>query len=190
MGDPNPPQLPAGPHLLTRGIAMKLTLRLAVLVAVIVLAVAWAGPALAKPSAAPLDSFSLAQRAIELTNEQRAAAGLAPLAWNGNLASSAAAYAQDMAARDYFSHHSPEGTTPVDRNRDAGYPSQWWGLYVGENLARGYTSSEDVMVGWMASESHRANVLRPEWMDIGIGIAVAPNGTVYWAQEFGSRPVQ
>ena len=78
----------------------------------------------------------------------------------------------------------------VDRNKDAGYPPQWWGMYVGENLAKGYNSPEDVMAGWMASESHRTNLLRPEWLDIGIGIAIAPNGTIYWAQEFGTRPIE
>jgi uncharacterized protein YkwD len=93
-----------------------------------------------------------------------------------------------MASRDYFSHFSPEGTTPVDRNRDAGYPSFWWGLYVGENLAKGFDSPEAAMEGWMASQGHRENLLRPDWEEIGVGIAVASNGTLFWAQEFGNRP--
>ncbi len=168
---------------------MKLTLRLATLASLVVIALMMAQPALAEPIAAPADAFSFAQRVVDLTNEQRIAAGLAPLQLNDALASSAGAYAQDMASRDYFSHYSPEGASPTDRNAAAGYPSFDWGMYVGENLAKGYGSPEAVMQGWMDSEGHKRNVLLPNYIEIGVGVAVAPDGTMYWAEEFGNRPL-
>lgn len=153
------------------------------------LAVALAAPTAAAPNVAGDESFVLARRAVELANQERVAAGLNPLLWNDQLAAAGTAYAQAMAARTFFAHNSPEGSTPVERARAAGYQAYGWGgLYVGENLARGFNSAEAVTQAWMNSEGHRANLLLPKYREVGIGIAIAADGTRYWAQEFGSRP--
>lgn len=145
--------------------------------------------ALAEPSAAPADSSSQLMRVLELTNAQRVAAGLLPLRWNQALSSAAAAHAGDMAARGYFAHNSPEGVTPTDRAKGAGYEAYGWGgHYVGENLARGYASSEDAFRGWMESPGHRANILNGKYREMGAALVTGPGGVRVWAQEFGSRP--
>lgn len=103
---------------------------------------------------------------IALTNTQRSAAGLAPLNFDGRLASSAFAKAQDMLAKGYWSHTSPDGRSTWYFVGQAGYGY----VTVGENLAKGFSSDTAVITGWMASSTHRANILNPAFKDIGIGI--------------------
>ncbi len=154
----------------------------------ILLAVTQVAPVRAEPSAAD-DGASLARAVVDLTNHERIKAGLLPLKWNDALAAAGTTFAQDMATRGFFSHASPEGSSPVDRARQAGYPAYGWGgLFVGENLAKGYPTAEGAMQGWMNSEGHKANILNPKYREIGVGVALAPNGSRLWAQEFGSRP--
>lgn len=132
---------------------------------------------------------SAARRVVELTNEVRVNSGLLPLKWNDTLAAAAIGHARDMADRGYFSHNSPEGSAPSDRARAAGY-STYGGdhIYVGENLARGYADPDSTLAAWMVSPGHRQNVLWPQYREIGVGVAVRENGSLYWAQLFGSRP--
>ncbi len=167
---------------------MKLTWRLFAVLALVSLALNWVSPASAEPEMAGEDSAALAQRLLELVNQERLAAGLSALQWNDTLAADAAAYAQDMAARGYFGHYSPEGASPYDRAWEAGYPPFDWGVYVGENLAMGYTNPEAVVQGWMVSESHRSNLLLPGYAEAGAAVAIMPDGRKVWVQEFGSRP--
>lgn len=134
------------------------------------------------PTAAPLAPW--AQQLVDATNAERAANGLAPLTVCPSLARAAQGHVTDMAGRDYFGHASPEGVTAAQRAQRAGY-----GPYVGENIAVGYDDVATVMAGWMASPGHRANILRPDYVHLGIGMA---RGTYqgwadrpYWAQEFG-----
>jgi uncharacterized protein YkwD len=92
-----------------------------------------------------------------------------------------------MASRDYFAHISPDGETPGDQILAAGYQP----LLCGENIASGYSSAREVVRAWMASPSHRANILERRFRDIGLAYTEAP-GTesgVLWVQEFGEpRP--
>ncbi|MHB1162902.1 MAG: CAP domain-containing protein, partial [Chloroflexota bacterium] len=168
---------------------MKLPLRAAALALLVALVAAWPAPALARPAPVDDDSSTLTRRVVELANQERQKVGLLPLRWNESLAAAATTYAQDLAARNYFAHNSPEGTTPVSRARDVGYAAYGWGeVYVGENLARGYSTAEGAMKGWMASEGHRNNLLHPKYRETGVGMAIAASGAVVLAQEFGSRP--
>ncbi len=167
---------------------MKLTRRLVTVLGLVSLALSWATPAFAEPALAGEDSAALAQRLLELVNQERSLAGLPTLQWNDTLAADAEAYAQDMAARGYFGHYSPEGASPFDRAWEAGYPSFDWGIYVGENLALGYFTPEAVVEGWMVSESHRGNLLLPGYAEAGAAVATMPDGRKVWVQEFGSRP--
>jgi uncharacterized protein YkwD len=82
-----------------------------------------------------------------------------------------------MAANDYFDHTSPDGTTPQDRAEAEGFTSP-----VGENIAVGYPTANDVMAGWMDSEGHRANILNCAYTVIGVGLN---EDGWYWTQMFG-----
>lgn len=121
-------------------------------------------------------------RVTALTNAEREAAGCAPLAVDERLRTAARGHSHDMAANDYFSHTSLDGRTPSDRAREAGYPGG-----VGENIAYGYRTPEDVMRGWMNSDGHRRNILSCRYTVIGVGLAYDERGRPYWTQKFGTR---
>lgn len=105
------------------------------------------------------------------TNSQRAAHGVGKLALNAQLNAAAQAKANDMAARDYWSHNTPEGNAPWVFIANAGYPYD----AAGENLAYGFGSSDTTVAGWMGSPSHRANLLNGAYKDAGFGMANAEN---------------
>jgi hypothetical protein len=109
---------------------------------------------------------------ISLTNAQRAAAGLAPLNYSGALSSSAFAKAQDMLAKQYWSHTSPDGLTAWTFIGRAGYPY----IAAGENLAKDFTSDSSVVNAWMASPAHRANILSATYRDMGVAVV---SGTLF-----------
>gem|GEM_PF-1982119 len=116
------------------------------------------------------------------TNRARSEFSLPVLRPSVVLDLAAAAHAQDMAARGYREHASPEGCGLFDRAvAFVGYPSGG----VAENLASGQTSTQQVVAGWLASPSHRTNILHPEYLEMGLASARAKDGTLYWAQVFG-----
>jgi hypothetical protein len=108
-----------------------------------------------------------------------------PLAWNEALAEAALAHSRDMASRDYFSHADPSGASVRQRATRAGY--RW--RYVGENIAAGLGSPEQVVAGWLASPGHCANLMSPDFVDMGAAYAVEPASKldIYWTQTFGAR---
>lgn len=111
------------------------------------------------------------QNLLAGTNNQRIANGLGALALNGQLNQAAQAKANDMAARNYWSHNTPDGQTPWTFVSAAGYDYQ----AVGENLAYGFATSNDTITGWMNSPGHRANILNSNYLDVGFGIINIPN---------------
>ncbi|HEV2708001.1 MAG TPA: CvpA family protein [Pyrinomonadaceae bacterium] len=102
---------------------------------------------------------------LELVNQERAAAGLAPLAPDPELTEVARRHSADMFARGYFSHITPEGRSPFDRMKEADVRF----LTAGENLALAPTLTV-AHNGLMNSPGHRANILRPQFGRVGIGI--------------------
>jgi uncharacterized protein YkwD len=116
-------------------------------------------------------------------NAQRATAGCQPLAANATLTAVARAHSIDMATRNFFAHTNPDGASPFDRMRAAGYD----GRLMGENIAAGYTTAQAVMDAWMNSAGHRANILNCGFKDIGIGFATGGSFRFYWTQDFGTR---
>ena len=104
---------------------------------------------------------------IFLTNQERESLGLNELEENPILVKAASQKAQDMLENDYFSHESPEGITPWYWFEKAGYSYQ----SAGENLAIGFLDSEEVVRAWENSPSHRANLLNPEYKEVGIAVA-------------------
>lgn len=104
---------------------------------------------------------------IALTNTERTDNGVGTLEENALLDSAAQAKADDMAANDYFSHVGPDGKTPWQWIDESGYVYQ----YAGENLAVRFVDSSDVVNAWMASPTHRANIVKPVYTQIGVGVA-------------------
>jgi uncharacterized protein YkwD len=104
---------------------------------------------------------------ISLTNVERSHAGNGDVKENSLLDAAAQAKANDMAAKGYFSHVGPDGKEPWAWIAEAGYAYR----YAGENLAVRFENSSDVVNAWMASPSHRANIVKPVYKEIGVGVA-------------------
>ena len=102
-----------------------------------------------------------------LTNETRTGSGLAALAEDPVLDKAAQAKADDMAARGYFAHVSPDGKTPWYWLKEAGYD---YG-YAGENLAVNFIDSSDVEKAWIESPPHYANIIKSEYTKTGVGVS-------------------
>lgn len=147
---------------------------------------------------APYDPAALAGFMLDLINADRAAAGLAPVAWDDTAAAAAAAHAADMVAGDYFSHWNLAGLGPDHRYSAAGGDHA-----VMENLyAFSYTYADgraapiedwpelirNAQLGLMESPGHRANILDPPHSHVGIGLAYDPaTGRFRLAQEFTNQ---
>jgi uncharacterized protein YkwD len=130
-----------------------------------------------------------------LHNRERAERGLPLLREHTKLREAAEAHSDDMVAGQYFEHETPGGADMVDRILGTGYGRNGY-LSVGENIAFGtgdLATAAQIHRAWMRSSGHRANILRRQFREIGIGIAVgAPvdaqgqNGATYTA-DFGVR---
>lgn len=142
----------------------------------------------ASSSSKPPSVAELKTQVITLVNAERTARGLHPLVGYPTLTNSAQNYAVDMVMQNFFSHTAPDGGTLEDRMKQAGY----YGAvrpdtcncvvrYVmGENLAQGQRTPQEVVLAWMRSPAHRAAILTPQFTHIGIGI----QGDT-WVQHFG-----
>ena len=123
---------------------------------------------------------------IRLTNLKREAAGVPVLRYNAQLSSAAKAKGEDMISRDYWAHIAPDGTQPWKFFSDAGYKYR----YAGENLAKDFSSPESAVEAWMASPSHKENLLSSKYDEIGIAVVEGDlNGedTTIIVQLFGKR---
>lgn len=107
----------------------------------------------------------LEARMLEMVNAERAQRGLKPLQPDPDLTRVARAHSRDMFARSYFSHVSPDREDPFDRMREAEVRY----LIAGENLALARTLPA-AHRGLMESPGHRANILRPQFGRLGIGV--------------------
>jgi hypothetical protein len=120
-----------------------------------------------------------------LTNENRVQNNVAPLVENSLLDEAAQMKANDMATNGYFAHTSPDGKTPWYWFQLVGYKYS----FAGENLAVNFFDSADVAKAWMNSPEHRANIVRKDFTQIGIGVAngvYQGHNTVFVAQLFGT----
>ena len=143
-------------------------------------------PSLIPPSS---DSPSLAARALQLVNNVRARGtrcgersfGPAPpVRLSGTLNDVALGHAADMAHHDYFEHDDLSGHTPADRVRAVGYAEK----LVGENIAYGPESADEVVKGWLDSPGHCENIMDPRFAEMGIANSpgqVSRRG-LYWVQ--------
>ncbi|MCB5910770.1 CAP domain-containing protein [Streptomyces pinistramenti] len=133
----------------------------------------------ASPRKAPAAGTSTQAQVLSLVNQERADAGCSPVRADGELASLAQAFSDDMAARDFFDHTDPDGASPWDRARKAGISD-----LGGENIARGQSDARAVMKSWMNSPGHRANILNCDYRTLGVGVHTGPGGP-WWTQDFG-----
>jgi uncharacterized protein YkwD len=104
---------------------------------------------------------------VALTNADRKAAGISTLQEDPLLDLAAQKKANDMAARGYFSHLSPEGQAPWQWLSSVGYYFQ----RAGENLALDFSDAKSLESAWMQSPMHRANLLKDNYTRVGVGIA-------------------
>lgn len=112
-----------------------------------------------------------AQSLLIDSNQARQTNGQAALRGNPQLDAAAQAKAQDMANQNYWSHITPDTQTPWRFIDATGYNYQ----KAGENLAYGFSTSQEVITGWMSSPTHKANVLDSQYQDVGFGIVNSPN---------------
>lgn len=140
------------------------------------------------------DARAVADKVLALTNQARAQARRCgdrrfdpapPLQANARLEKAAAVHAQDMAAHRFVAHAGRDGSSFAQRITRARY--EW--ASVGENVAAGQRTPEDVVQDWLASPGHCANIMSGDFTQMGVafGVNMDAKEVVYWAQEFG-RP--
>lgn len=103
---------------------------------------------------------------VKDTNIERKVAGLSELTLNDQLSKAAFAKAQDMITNNYWAHDSPSGVKPWKWLADQGYNYN----VAGENLAKNYPNAKATVSAWMASSTHRANLLGEKYQDVGFGV--------------------
>lgn len=115
-------------------------------------------------------TVELASTITCLVNVERSGAGLTPLAVSGKLNRAARVHAADMVAHRFLSHTGSDGSQPLQRAKRAGYLRHVRSYAIGENLADGYGvagTPASMVDAWMASPEHRANILDPQFRQIG-----------------------
>lgn len=123
---------------------------------------------------------------IRLTNIKRQDVGVGDLQYNAALSQAAKAKGEHMLANDYWSHVAPDGTEPWKFFIDSGYKYR----YAGENLARDFSDPASAISAWMASPSHKENMLSGKYNEIGVAVVEGDlNGvdTTIIVQLFGTR---
>lgn len=103
---------------------------------------------------------------LDSTNSARAADGKAHLSINAKLTQAAELKAQDMFAKQYWAHTAPDGTTPWHWFGEVGYSY----AEAGENLAKNFSASGSVITAWLQSPTHRANLLKASYTDVGFAV--------------------
>lgn len=121
---------------------------------------------------------------LQLTNTERARAGISALCLDARLGLAARRHAEDMARNNYFSHTGHNGSSASERVGMTGYAYSW----TGENISAGRADAAATVQSWMNSRGHRQNILRAEYTQVGFGYAYDPTSTYrhYWVQVFGT----
>ena len=106
------------------------------------------------------------EKVVAATNAERSKYGLPALAYNSQLSSAALSKGQDMFNNQYWAHTSPAGKEPWSFIQEAGYVYQ----VAGENLARDFMTTPDMLTAWMASPTHKANIVNSRYSEIGVAV--------------------
>lgn len=133
------------------------------------------------------DSYiaEIEQMIFEQVNQQRQAAGLQPLSYNGTMEHYARAKSKDMGVRGYFDHKNPEGQLMTEQMRADGISYNAWGENIAyiSGISGNSNLANQFMTNWMNSSGHRANILSNNFTSIGVGVYKIGN-TYYATQEF------
>ncbi len=125
------------------------------------------------------------EKLLTITNEDRVKNNLAPLIINSQLTEAAQKKAAHMFQNNYWSHFAPDGTSPWDFIKQSGYSYE----FAGENLAKNFLFSQNVVDAWMDSPTHRANLLNKEYKEVGFAVVngmLNGENTTLVVQMFGS----
>lgn len=133
------------------------------------------------PSPIEVSADSIIQQVLSIVNRERSRVGLSPLRLQSQLTAAAQIHSNDMARHNFIGHTGSDGSSFVDRIKLQGYNFR---RLIGENVAAGQSSPQEVMRDWMNSRGHRENILNPIFRDIGIGYA--RGNRPYWTQTFGA----
>jgi uncharacterized protein YkwD len=162
-----------------------------------------ASPAAAAPGAcaaahsspSEVSAAQLEHTVLCLVNRERTSRGLGRLRGNDRLDRAARGHSRHMVRAKFFAHDAPSGADVLTRVKRRGYRSAR-GLMVGENIAWGsgsYATPAEILEGWMDSPGHRANILRRDFKEIGVGVALgAPRAVdgqpaATYTTDFGKR---
>lgn len=139
-------------------------------------------PAASKPAQPAQSNDSYVNEILRLVNEHRAEHGLSALTLDSDLNKVAKIRAQEITEK--FDHARPNGTFFYDMMDEMGIDYR----SVGENIAAGYLTAEEVVDAWMNSEGHRANILSANFKQIGIAATYKEDSEyeIYWVQIFGN----
>lgn len=121
---------------------------------------------------------SYAQQVVDLVNAERAKEGLAALKIDTNVAKAATVRANEIQTK--FEHVRPNGTGFVTALKEQGVTYRG----AGENIAWGQKTPQEVVTAWMNSPGHRANIMNPNYVNIGVGNLQNASGIQYWVQIF------
>lgn len=134
---------------------------------------------------------TLQQQIFDLTNQARKTArtcggksykAVPALTRNAKLDSAATKHSVDMATKNYFDHKGLDGSMPWDRMKREGYNYS----YAGENIAAGNATAQATMTQWLNSAGHCANIMNPNFKELGVGYGTGGTYRYYWTQNFGS----
>jgi len=136
------------------------------------------------PPSPELERARIIRALYDLHNKTRSVYDLPALVINGDLADAAQKHADWMAAHGVLSHIGEGGSTVGQRVSREGY---YWRA-VGENIAAGQRTAEEVMKAWMNSSGHKANILG-NYLHVGLAFAKDASGRIFWCVDFGRPPV-
>jgi uncharacterized protein YkwD len=119
---------------------------------------------------------------LALTNKARAAAGIAPLTIDNRITAAAVAHSTEQATRKTMTHTGRNGSNAGSRMAAQGYRWSMWA----ENIGGGQPDCASVVGAWMNSSGHRANILNPVFVHLGVGAVKGSNGVIYWTMDLGA----
>lgn len=121
------------------------------------------------------------ERHLTMINEERQALGLAVIGISDELTVAARTHAEDMSRQRRVWHFGIDGSSPIDRVREAGYP----GGLIGENIAETFEHDVEILEAWLRDQDTRSNILHPEARHLGIAFKQDGDGRLWWVQLVG-----
>jgi uncharacterized protein YkwD len=132
----------------------------------------------------PADAQRVPFRALDAVNALRQGAGLGPLTLDDNLTASAATHSRDMSLQNRPWHFGSDGSSPIDRAREAGFR----GRLLGEAISETYESELETIAAWMQEPGPRRVILDPAGQRMGFAFYQERNGKIWWTLTVGTAP--